>query len=335
MKKILIIIIAIALVGALVSASNSQKRKKNALVRGATNNSAQETPAATKPAEESPHISETPILKISFENETIKPSPTPANHDFLNTTLPSGETVPIPIQYEKGTLRDRYADIIDDPTKPGNKVLRYWLKNAAIPGVAGLYKGRAQLILGEINKTEATARYRMYLHPDLAHYQSYPKENSWFTINEFWAGEEWKNAPYPFRVTVNITKAAGAGKPLLLGVDGSQFKSGKWAPLWSTGNYDFVLPLGAWIDVEMYYKQGDKNSGRFWVKMKRPEDPTMVTVIDVHNATYDPNSPTPVPMTTWNPLKLYTSGKVIDHIRNEGGVAQIYWDDLEIWFNTP
>ena len=133
---------------------------------------------------------------------------------------------------------------------------------------------------------------------------------------------------------MNLVKEAGVGKPLLLSADGSQFKSKKWVPLWSTGNYDFTLPTGVWIDVEMYYKQGDKNSGRFWVKMKRPEDTAMVTVIDVHNFTYDPNSPTPVPMTTWDPLKLYTSGKVIDHIRNEGGIAQIYWDDLEVWFNT-
>ena len=40
-------------------------------------------------------------------------------------------------------------------------------------------------------------------------------------------------------------------------------------------------------------------------------------------------------MTHWNPLKLYTSAGTVELIRNKGGVAQIYWDDLEIWDGWP
>jgi len=33
-------------------------------------------------------------------------------------------------------------------------------------------------------------------------------------------------------------------------------------------------------------------------------------------------------VTHWNPQKLYSSDNVLHHIRDNGGVAQIYWDDF-------
>jgi hypothetical protein len=95
------------------------------------------------------------------------------------------------------------------------------------------------------------------------------------------------------------------------------------------------VAIGEWLNVEVGYKQGDEDSGRFYLAVGRASDESMTTLFDVTNWTYHPQAPEPIPLTRWNPLKLYTSGEVIDHIRASGGVAQIYWDDLELWNRWP
>jgi hypothetical protein len=59
------------------------------------------------------------------------------------------------------------------------------------------------------------------------------------------------------------------------------------------------------------------------VTAKSAGDVTMTTVLDVHDWTYSPQARAPVPLTHWNPLKIYTSSAIIDHIRDNGGIARI------------
>ncbi len=37
--------------------------------------------------------------------------------------------------------------------------------------------------------------------------------------------------------------------------------------------------------------------------------------------------------TAWQPMKLYTAGKVLDYFKEEGLTMDLYWDDLEIWLD--
>jgi hypothetical protein len=178
----------------------------------------------------------------------------------------------------------------------------------------------------------------MYLHPDLKFYKSYPNENAWFTISELWFRGTDGNS---FRIPVNLVKEKGVNKPLYFFVSGDmgkrdrRGKDGPWKNILGEANTQFEIPVGEWIDMEIGYKQGDKNSGRFYLAAKRASDTTMATVFDITDWTYNPDASAPTPLTQWNPLKLYTSGKVIRHIRDSGGVAQIYWDDLEIFETWP
>ena len=67
--------------------------------------------------------------------------------------------------------------------------------------------------------------------------------------------------------------------------------------------------------------------------VKRENEDNFTTVFDITNWTYHPDSPEVVPMTSWQPLKIYTSSKIVDFIRKNGGVTQLYFDDLEIYDN--
>lgn len=290
--------------------------------------------AAGKPATASavPEL----LLRENFEQRKVAPSGKPT-HDFLPMTTASGRSGNATIQYEGGTPDDRYADVVDDPKRAGNKVLHFWLKGARIgrAGMSGHYKGRVQLILPDVNQTSVYQRYRMYLHPDVALYRSYPKDNVWFTINEFWFGAPWKGERNAFRISLNIVKQGGDGKPLWLAANADMPlgnpKQGRWSRVWDSVNKDFEVPVGEWLDVEVGYKQGNASSGRFYVAVTPASTGKKIEVMNVTNWTYHPQAPRPIPLTHWQPLKLYTSAEIIEHVRNKGGVLQIYWDDLEIW----
>jgi hypothetical protein len=281
-------------------------------------------------------------LRTYFEDAVVEPPPKKSmKTDVLKLTPRSGAAVEIPIFYEGGTQSARFAKVVSDPTDNTNHVLQYWLKEARVPGQReGRFKGRIQMVLSSLNLTEASQRFRMYLPPDLAHYRSYPKENTWFTINELWFGARWKGHPHPFRITLTIGKEKGEGQPLRFLATGEvpaggRAKHGQWKAVWHNVNREFEVPIGEWMDVEVRYRQGDATTGRFFLGIKRESDAAMTPVIDVRDWTYNREAGQPVPMTDWNPLKLYTSSAIVDHIRKKGGVAQIFFDDLEIRKSWP
>lgn len=276
------------------------------------------------------------LIRADFENATVVPPPNGRKQvDVLKLQFPSGAPADVGVFYEGGTVSDRYAQVVADPTGRNNRVLKFWLKDASVAGQRiGRSKGRIQMALANLGFTEAYQRYRIYLHPDLEHYRAFPKQNVWFTLNELWFGATWEDHPYPFRITLGLAKEAGAGRPLyfLATADSGVRRGGRdqWTEVWHSINRDFQVPVGEWMDVELGYRQGDSRTGRFYLAVKRQSDPALTTVMDVRDWTYNPQAREPVPLTHWNPLKLYTSGEIIDFIRKRGGVTQVYFDDLEL-----
>jgi hypothetical protein len=290
---------------------------------------------------QSPYKPSNLLLNLDFEIEEVKTIKTKKkSQDFLMVKTPAGQTTGVNIMYEGGNKKNRYARVTTDPVAKDNKVLQYWLKDARVQGMhKGKRKGRIQINLAEINKTSVFQRYRIYLHPDLSKYRQYPNGNGWFTINEFMMGAHWKHHPYPFRISLNISKSAGVGKPLYFvasagkAVSGGTKSNSKWKDIWGVVGYKFEVPVGEWIDIEIGYKQGNKKTGRFYLAAKREKDKKFTTVFDIRDWTYHPNSPKPVALTHWYPLKIYTGENIINFVRNKGGVVQMYFDDVELYDN--
>ena len=114
---------------------------------------------------------------------------------------------------------------------------------------------------------------------------------------------------------------------------GGEAKRGRWKDIWVEAGSNFEVPIGEWLDIEVGYKAGNKETGRYYLAAKRASDQEFTTIFDVTNWTYHPESPEPVPITNINPMKLYSSERIVDFIRNKGGVAQLYWDDYEAYEN--
>lgn len=242
------------------------------------------------------------------------------------------------IQYQGGEVEDRYARIIEDPTEAGNHVLHFWLKNARTPHGPDRFKGRIQTNLYDnTDLTEVYHSRRLYLHPDMAVLHDYPEAFTWLRLEELWLPAGWIDHPFPFRISITLRKDEGEGMPLYFGVHGQRYdyEARRWQPtIWRESNPDFEAPVGRWMTLETYYRQGDEENGRFFFAVN-PEGGTRQVVFDVTGWTYSPEATAPVPMTHWNPLKLYTSDTLVDYVREAGGVLQVYYDDWEVWDGAP
>lgn len=239
------------------------------------------------------------------------------------------------IQYQGGNLTQRYAKIIQEPGKPENHVLHFWLNE---PNVGGK-KGRIQANLyGGEGLKEFYQSERVFLHDDFNTVRTFPDEIHWLTIAEFWNNITWsQNVPNRYRLTLGIGKPVKEESDLYFIVDGQDcelFKdnSQKYTTLWSEINEEVAVPIGKWFTLEYYYKEGNAKNGRFYMSIQ-PEGEEKKVIFDIIRSTQNSSDLTPDGVTDFNPLKLYTSKKLIDYMNSKNKTLQIYWDDFKLWKN--
>ena len=241
------------------------------------------------------------------------------------------------IFYEHGDTTKSKADIVTDPLDPSNHVLSFDLKapHIAYTGKNGdtLYKGRIQAAInGNPDLKAFYFRVRLYIHPDIGMLRQSNKKISWFTLQEYWNNESHKD--FPFRVTLNIRKDSGVGSPLFFGAHGQIKKANnEWVSVWELIDRSMEVPLGEWFTLETHFLEGDANRGRFKVILI-DEDMNEHIIADVHDYTRHPDDTLPDGVTSFNPMKLYTSGELINGLRQAGGKLVLYWDDFEIWTDS-
>lgn len=280
-----------------------------------------------------------PQFKTGYEPEETTATPADAITwmTFANTSTHE-DAVPwsMSVYYESpGDVDDRYARIVDDPTGADNRVLRYWLKNAVIDsGYQSHTKGRIQTgFPGElVDAVEVYASERLFVHEDMNLLHSYPPDGDrWWLgviLQELWSGAAWQGHPNPARINLSMY-AQGGQMRLHLRCETMP----ETQLLWQRVNPGYALPVGEWVTVEIGYKMGSAETGRMIVVVTPESTGEREVVFDVTDWTYDPAADEPggtgpVPLTHWNPQKLYTSDNVLHHIRDSGGVAQVYWDDF-------
>jgi hypothetical protein len=290
-----------------------------------------------------------PVFKTSYEPSEAFGRPADA-HEWIRLEnlaegpgaleRPAGHS----LFYEAGTVSDRYARVVDDPTAPGNSVLHYWLRNAVIPtNYLDHTKGRIQSgvqLEPQAPVTELYSKQRIYLHPDLGLLLEYPPSGDrWWlgiSIHDLWIGASWLGHPNHAILSLWLAPdfAAGVYRLTVVCSTVTTFET-----FWQRTAAAYAVPLGEWLTVEVGYRMGNAETGRFVVKLQ-VDGASEPTLIDVTDWTYSPHADEPggtgpVPVTHWNPQKLYASDNVLHFIRDRGGVAQILWDDFEYAWRWP
>lgn len=232
------------------------------------------------------------------------------------------------VQYTGGDATKRFAKVVEDPTQASNKVLHFWL-NDSWTADAGAQKARIQTNLYGINPgyKEFYQSVRVYLTEDFRALTTYPSAVKWCTLSEFWNNEWWDNKPNGFRISLGVGKPSAAVSDLsfLLSAE----NSGQ-VLVWNADNTYLKVPIGKWFTMEYYYKEGNKDTGRFWMAITPDGEATKV-VFDVHDFTHNTADSSPDGVTGFNPLKLYTGDYILNHVKAQGKTLQIYWDDYKFW----
>ncbi len=260
------------------------------------------------------------------------------------------------INYEGGLNTDRRADLLNDPTGGTNKVMRYWINNATIPGDRGILKGRIQSDLTNKRVIPATAtapKAREYYHKvrmflpdsyDLIKNAALPAQyDSWINFFEYWDAAGTTNQ---FRIAIDLAKPTSpgvAGDPLLFKIKAQKVNASiQFIEQWPSVNTSFPIPIGQWFTAEVYIKQGTGATGIFYFSVTpsisvynaNPDLNLTAGVrkeLTINNWTYSSSNAAPDGIEDTAPMKLYCSKDMVDILRPSGGM-KVYWDDIELRF---
>jgi hypothetical protein len=236
------------------------------------------------------------------------------------------------LQYQGGDSTMRMARICKDPFNPSNHALLFSLTKPNVEGE----KGRVQANLyGNTGLNEIFLSERILFSEDFHTLCYYPDQINWLTIAEFWNNITWsKKIPYGFRIKLGIGKPDKLSNDLFFYVYGQDYnsKTEKYKTIWSEMNHELKVPIGEWFNIEIYFKEGNSTSGRFYIAIRKQNQSNTI-IFDIHNFTYNSLDPLPNGISHFNPFKLYTSKKIIDYMSSKNKKLEIYWDDFEFWLN--
>jgi len=236
------------------------------------------------------------------------------------------------INMEDGTPSQRGFEITSDPEDETNNVLRFYIKEPHIREAAKK-KSRVQ---ADVNSNNCIKEFyqtvRVYLPKDMAYLQEWDDSFYWLSIFEIWNNANWTKEKFPFRVNVNITKPEkGKVNSLRLHAKGDVNKRiGKWVPEWEQTAENFELPIGKWMTIEIYIKEGDNETGRFYLTVT-PDGEEKQVVFNITNYTQHPDENCPDGFSHIHPLKFYTSAELTNYMKDAGKNLEIYWDDWSMW----
>lgn len=231
--------------------------------------------------------------------------------------------------YTGGDETQRYAKIVSDPENGENKTLVFCLNDSWIDSAEGIKKARVQLGLHKITPEakELFQSVRVYLSEDFNSLKSYPAPITWCTIGEFWNNTWWENDPYGFRISVGIGKPKAETNELYFTLNGQNYQS---VNIWNADNFKVKVPIGKWFTMNYYFKDGDKDNGRFYMSIQ-PDGEEPITICDVHNYTHHTMNPNSKGLQGYEPFKLYTSKEIMSYVKSQNKSLKIYWDDIKIW----
>lgn len=237
------------------------------------------------------------------------------------------------IYYEVGDTSAAKASITNDPLDNTNKVLKFQLDTANVPN-GGNPKGRIQAAINNnVNLKEFSFKVRLFIHPEIDTLKYYNDDFNWFTLMEFWNNGSFQ--PFPFRITLNIQKPdTTVGSNLYFGAHGqTKVTTGHWDNVWDELDANYTVPTGEWLTLETYFFEGDSSNGRYKVTITDTLDNTH-TLFDITDYTHHPQDTSPDGVTNFNPMKLYTSGILIDGMNSVNSELSVFWDDFEFWIDS-
>jgi hypothetical protein len=239
-------------------------------------------------------------------------------------------TGPVEIQYGDGSWIQRNAKIAPNPTDPNDNAMQFTINS---PNCCNGNLGRVQMNLYKVQHLKKMkVSVDVFIPQSQAIIADFPSAMNFLTISEWWNNEGWGDQ-YPFRISVNVVKDTDQiGSPLVLEARAqikNETKSQAWqGAVWLEKNSTFHIPFNKWFTLEYEFVEGDDRHGKFILNSLI--DNKKYNIFNVTNFTHHPDDPSPDGLTAFNPIKLYTNQKLIDHLVKRLEPLTIYWDNLHL-----
>jgi hypothetical protein len=237
------------------------------------------------------------------------------------------------IFYSDGNSYQRSSQLVEDPLNSNNQVIEFRLHEANEQHITSANKGRIQFGLNNNHDLFAFSySVRIKLEDGFVALTEQENKLTWLTLAEFWNNNA--NKAYPFRITLNLNKEEGVGQDLFWHVHAQTKESkGVWNNIWEAEAKDVPVSLSEWMTLMIDIKEGCEDTGWFRVRLI-DEQGIEYTIVDKVGIMQHPNDPTPDGFVSFNPLKLYTSEKTINWVRENGSDLVVLWDDFELYQGT-
>ncbi len=281
------------------------------------------------------------LYNFGFEDVTVQQEATTATiggtdqgfpshnnwDDFLDN--PEGE---LWINYQEGNATDRLAEIVPDPEDPSNSVLKFNINKPHITNNFGVPE-KARVQMNFYNKECLREYYqtcKVYLpQASMDHLRQYDGFITWLSIFEFWNNANWTNEGNAARINVTIGKDKNPGDPLFFRARAEKAVGNNFDTLWDHRVLDYPVPVGQWMEIELYLLEGDEQSGRFYMAVT-PEGGSKEVIFDIYDITQYPDEDCPDGFKHLQVLKWYTSEAIASHMESGGVPLDIYWDDVVV-----
>lgn len=240
-----------------------------------------------------------------------------------------------------------WSSLVDNPFRPGDKVLRFLAKQTNDRS-SNVDKVR---IHGNVKSVPAVAfdnSVDVYIPTDWAVLSQYDEEINWLTQQEYWCSSSGSPRDgYPqFRITVGMLKEKGVNKQLyyylkcqdlFTTVKENGLLNEKYVTLYEKDHrkdHNFAIPLGEWFNVRTIVKSGNSDSGHFKMIVTTQDGKEHIIFDEIcpTRATgYDLPGANEALYSSLTPLKLYTSGAILDFFNSKGKSLSIYYNNWEFF----
>lgn len=252
------------------------------------------------------------------------------------TALPGPSLANPEIQYEGGTAAQRSARVVVDPVRAGNRMMEFRVDEPNVRSSGtDTRKSRVQMNLyGNEGAQEVYLSVRMFVYPEMDALRRFPRPFQWLTISEWWNDAPWTGEAHPFRITVNLQKTEPDPQaPLRFAVEAQAMRPGRsdfaGADLWRAVDSQGSVPIGQWLRLDYYFREGNAVSGRFALAIT-PDGGARRVVFDERRPTHHPDALRLDGLRHLNPIKLYTSAPLTEHLRSQGAALRLGWDDVTV-----
>jgi hypothetical protein len=232
-----------------------------------------------------------------------------------------------------GGVAYAYQEIVDNPTKPGEKVMRAVVldDDPNVPGTA-----RAQVSIGFNDGVDLPTYHtslRMFFHKDVEQLTLYPGNISWFIIFEAWAERvaTWDgNVAGSARWNLSLAKdKTGTNLYWMAQAETMQPASVEQDIIWVNENRSVPVPYNSWFTLDVQITRGAGDKGRMVIKMT-PDGESTKVLFDIKNTTMYPDHPE-ILLAAWQPFKFYFSDTYLDWMKANNKVLSCYYNDFK-WY---